>query len=276
MDEWHHDVRLADPYWRDFAEPLSRLKQGAFPDDGQLSQLLPDSARSRPGHPIRFVASRQIPGVNYELHIHDTGQVSTRENSWHDLFNALAWARFPTLKSAINAAHVQAMASGCEPGRGKRRDALTLFDECGVIIMSTDSDMLGLLAAREWQSVFRLHREDWGRSIHVFIFGHAMLEKFLDPYKSMTANALLVHTPGCVSEMSRDQWLNSLDYALASELDSGTLLESSGDLSPLPLMGIPGWWRSGEQDRDFYGDQSVFRPPPDGFRPAPVISVPLD
>ena len=33
------------------------------------------------------------------------------------------------------------------------------------------------------------------------------------------------------------------------------------DLAPLPLMGIPGWWTSGDQDDRFYADRAVFRPP---------------
>jgi len=37
-------------------------------------------------------------------------------------------------------------------------------------------------------------------------------------------------------------------------------LRGSADLSPLPLMGIPGWWAGGPQDQSFYDDQSVFRP----------------
>jgi hypothetical protein len=51
------------------------------------------------------------------------------------------------------------------------------------------------------------------------------------------------------------------DEMLADGVRKGSLLETPGDLSPLPLMGIPGWWDGGEQDDEFYADGNVFRVP---------------
>ena len=47
---------------------------------------------------------------------------------------------------------------------------------------------------------------------------------------------------------------------LADRLRGGDLLDVTKDLSPLPLMGVPGWWGGG-QDEAFYADKDVFRPP---------------
>jgi len=51
------------------------------------------------------------------------------------------------------------------------------------------------------------------------------------------------------------------------------LLNSPADLSPLPLMGIPGWWPRAEQNEAFYSDRQVFRPPAEGISAAPVLDL---
>ena len=87
----------------------------------------------------------------------------------------------------------------------------------------------------------------------VLVCGHAILEKFLDPYKALTAHALYLHS-------SEPMPIPEIDGLLAETLLSGELLSGPGDLSPLPLMGIPGWWPAGPQDEAFYSDEGVFRP----------------
>jgi hypothetical protein len=209
------------------------------------------------------VPAAELPGVNYERHIFETGQVSTREHSWHDLFNALAWCRLPSLKAAMNALHYQNLDRKKEGGRGRLRDALTLLDESGVIVSGSNIDALNALARRDWKTAFITHRHSWGVDLQVLVCGHAILEKFLEPYKAVTAHALLLHTPDLLSAEQLDQ---GLGHALAR---AGWLSSPSG-LSPLPLMGIPGWWADGAQDEDFYDDQGVFRPA-SGHKPlAPV------
>ena len=99
------------------------------------------------------------------------------------------------------------------------------------------------------------HRNAWRKELNVLVCGHAILEKFLQPYKSMTAHALYLgvdHLPQA----------KELDIQLASALLEGDMLRSPSSLSPLPLMGIPGWWPEGPQDADFYADRDVFRPAP--------------
>jgi hypothetical protein len=70
--------------------------------------------------------------------------------------------------------------------------------------------------------------------------------------------------------LPREQLLKELDTRLAQELLASRLLLSPPTLSPLPLMGIPGWWRAGPQDENFYADLQVFRPPASSLQPAPV------
>lgn len=271
---WFSPLDLSLPYWVDYREPLQRLSQtvvpgGHLPGPDQLQQLLPGETANRQGRPIRFRPSAAIPGVGYEEHIFQTGEVSTREDSWHDLFNALVWSRWPRLKAAMNAAHSQEFQRH-HSQRGPMRDALTLFDECGVVVVSSDAAVLDALSSRDWNQVFRQLANRWQNEIRIFVCGHALLEKFLQPYKAVTAHAVLLQLDSAWCRLPREQLLKELDTRLAQELLASRLLLSPPTLSPLPLMGIPGWWRAGPQDENFYADLQVFRPPASSLQPAPV------
>ncbi len=100
-----------------------------------------------------------------------------------------------------------------------------------------------------------------------------MLEKFLQPYKAMTANALLVQISKQAYAKSREHLRSNLDTELAMQMLAGRCFDSPADLSPLPLMGIPGWWPHGAQDTTFYADSGVFRTPPDGYQPSRVFGL---
>lgn len=254
MQDWKAHIDLKQPCWDGYRVSLGRLADGGFPSPDELSSLLLPGQANAAGKAIRFRPAAEIPGVAYEKHIHETGEVSTRENSWHDLFNALAWCRFPRLKSAMNEVHYLCLDEEQGGRRGKQRDALTLLDESGVIVTSPSAELLEALYERNWHAAFVDYRDAWHET-GVLVCGHAILEKFLQPYKAMTAHVIYLHLdkPMCEAE---------LDSLLAETLLEGSLVRSPRDLSPLPLMGIPGWWHEGEQDSAFYADQSVFRPPP--------------
>jgi len=245
---------------------LGQLSAGSFPDTGALNCLLSRETSSRGGAAIRFVLASLLPGVPYEKHIYETGEVSTRENSWHDLFNALAWCRLPKLKAATNALHYEETDQERGGRRGKLRDALTLLDESGVIVAGSNPNVLQALVSRDWNSAFVTHRAAWRSELQVLVCGHALLEKFLNPYKSMTAHALILHT-------TRPVFLEQLDAQLGASLSDRRLFDSPAGLSPLPLMGIPGWWPAGEQNDDFYDDLDVFRPASAPMTPAPIYHV---
>ena len=270
MNHWRSGIELSRPFWEDYRDGMLSLDGESFPGTRKLNKLLPAGLCSRSEHPIRFVPANQLPGVEYEKHIFRTGEVSTRENSWHDLFNALVWSRFPSLKVAMNAVHFRELGSGREGRRGKQRDALTLFDESGVIVVSSVEENLDALAGRDWNFAFRENASAWHDEIKVFVPGHALLEKFPRPYKSLTAHALLMRLDDSLLEQPRATLLQMLDEILAERLLAGSILDSPASLSPLPLMGIPGWWTPQEQNDDFYADRQVFRPPQGNSRKAPV------
>lgn len=98
------------PYWLDYLPFLQCLAGPEFPSCSLLNAMLPVDLCSAGGHAIRFVASGELGDDNYEHRIYTSGQVSTRPQSWHDLFNALVWMRYPRIKTALNSLNYQAGA----------------------------------------------------------------------------------------------------------------------------------------------------------------------
>ena len=266
MSHWKSQIDTRLLYWEGYRELIGSLPGESFPGPDVLDRLLPPGVVSGNGLPIRFISASHLPGVPYEKHIYETGEVSTREYSWHDLLNALAWCRLPKLKAAMNARHYEELNPERDGRRGKLRDALTLLDESGVIVAGSNPGVLQALVNRDWNAAFVTHRAAWRSELQVLVCGHALLEKFLNPYKSMTAHALILHATRPVS-------LEQLDLQLGASLSDSQLFDSPAGLSPLPLMGIPGWWPTGEQNDDFYEDRDVFRPAPPSMTPAPVYQV---
>lgn len=259
----------SQPWWADYLPLLAQIDGERITGCERLNTLLPDGLQSQGGQTIRFVPSTELGDTGYEHRIYTTGRVSTRPDNWHDLFNALVWMRFPRIKLAMNTLHYHAWDEQHDGRRGKVRDALTLFDECGVIVVSTSTDVLQALAQRHWKDAFLA--DEFSPSTQVLVCGHAMLEKYLAPYKSMTAKALLLQVSEDVMRLSRDQLLAYVDELVAGQMLAGTLLAEPASLSPLPLAGVPGWWQ-GPQDNAFYDDLLVFRPPPANLRPVPVLA----
>ncbi len=278
MANWRSSLDLSRPFWDDYRASIRKLDGAAFPPAQELNKLLPAELCSGDGCPIKFVPASDLPGIQYEHHIYTTGEVSTRENSWHDLFNALVWSRFPRLKVAMNARHFEERQLASGPARGKVRDALTLLDESGAIVVSSNKHSLEALASHDWSRVFQTgafppDAASGQAGMQVFVCGHALLEKFLQPYKAVTAQVLLVQADEGFAAQPRESILMKLDQALARALMDERVLHAPASLSPLPLMGIPGWWPGGVQDDEFYSDQTVFRSQQPGRPNARVLNL---
>jgi len=265
---------LNKPYWQDYACLLQQLgldgaSQETLPDTDALNLLLGQQIDQKVGKPLRFVPTPPPVGISYETRIFESGEISTRQNNWHDLFNALVWARYPRTKLAMNARHYAEIQAGNLANRGPVRDALTLFDECGAVVVGDSLPILQALAERDWQGLFCHHLSAWQQHVRVFILGHALLEKLLKPYKAITAQVLIFQSDSDFLQADAATQGARLDGLLAGEIQAGFRLRSTAELSPLPLMGIPGWF-SEQRQPGFYEDQQVFRPPPAGWVAAEI------
>ena len=200
--------------------------------------------------PIRFVPQTELPlDEAYEAFIARTRQVPTRDGL-HDFFNGLCWARFPQAKRRLNALQsIEIQRAGVQATRGAVRDALTLFDENAILLQAPDA-LWQALQARDWQGVFVTQRAAWSRMRWV-LFGHALLEKLIQPYKSITGHVWRVDPSVPMDDEA------ALDAWLAQDLSADKLARKP--FERLPVMGIPGWCADNAQAA-YYADTQVFRP----------------
>ena len=208
------------------------------------------------GRQIRFVPPR-ADGLVYECRIWESGEVETRPDNWHDWFNALVWLSFPKTKIAVSARHVRAMMPE-GTARGSERDALTHFDECGIVVLSSDPALLDLLRAFQWKTLFVERRAEVERCMRFVVFGHATYEALLKPFRGLTAKAVLHEVDAAWLQMPVAAQLLAVDALLAADLSSGRYTRPR-DFQPLPLLGIPGVVPE-NADPAYYDDTWQFRP----------------
>jgi hypothetical protein len=206
---------------------------------------------------IQFVPQAALPsGVAYEAHISQTGCVPTRDNL-HDFFNALVWLTFPRIKAQLNAlqaSEIERLATiSTAMHRGKVRDAATIFDESAVLLVTIDQELVAALRSHEWLETFHSRREEFNQRCAIFLFGHALMEKLVSPYKAITGHMW-------VASIEIAAHIVDSRYALVDAYVSGQLQGdlTTKDFSPLPILGVPDWCEL--QDKTFYNDASVFRP----------------
>lgn len=206
--------------------------------------------------PLHFVPQHALPAQSaYEAHIAATGAVPTRANL-HDCFNAAQWFAFPALKAAMNAAQAGEIAAhGVQSKRGGRRDAWTLFDENGAIFACADPALSAALYRFDWRELLLARRPAWGAQCEVHLVGHALLEKLSAPYKAITAHVVVVEVDAAYFGWPASRRRAFLDTQLARRLGAW---RDTRALTPLPVLGIPGWWAA-NADPAFYDDAQVFR-----------------
>ncbi|MBZ0093166.1 MAG: DUF3025 domain-containing protein [Sulfuricellaceae bacterium] len=239
-----------------------------WPTLAQLQQELiraPQTIRCASGQPLRFVPQAANPvrfEERYEPRAYLAGEVQTRTKNWHDLFNALVWMTFPRTKAALNRRHyMAATAEAASPGnRSRSRDAFTLFDESGVAIACSRSQLADLLHAFRWQELFWERRAEVVSHMNFVLFGHSLYEKALAPYIGLTGHGLVFLLEDGFHALPEAERLTQLDGLMADyfNAEAGDDFNPS-QLAPVPLLGIPGWW-AGNRAAEFYADTRYFRP----------------
>ncbi len=217
------------------------------------------------GKPLSFIPQQRSPqtfDARYEARACLTGEVQVRSGDWHDVLNALVWMAFPAAKAALNARHYWAATEDRAAGRSDRgpvRDALTLFDEGGVIVASADPALDALLAGFQWKELFWRRRNDASRLMRFYVFGHALYEKALRPFVGVTGRgAILSVADGFFAEPLPRQ-LAMLDSRLATRIAAKDHFLSTRELVIVPVLGVPGWCAENERE-DYYENLDYFRP----------------
>jgi hypothetical protein len=213
--------------------------------------------RTANGLPLRFLPP-PVDTLGYEARIAQTGVVATRSGNLHDHYNALAWLNFPRAKAALSARHALALAREKDGRRDPERDALTHFDECGVVLVSDRPRLFDLLAAFAWRELFVAHRREVRAHMALLVFGHATREQLLRPFHGLTAKALTMPVGPEWFALSTAARITAVDAFVTAAIAAGRCARA-GDLQPLPLLGWPGVVPASE-DPAYYDDASQFRP----------------
>ncbi|WP_337881272.1 DUF3025 domain-containing protein [Rheinheimera sp.] len=256
--QWQSDIFLTNPLFNDLALrfPLADCRQ--FPDCRQLTQWLHQQTGLTDW---RFVDQSVLEqdGRYYEDFIFDTRQIPLRANNWHDLFGALIWCLFPATKQQINRLHRTELQAHGQKVRSKIRHKLTLLDECGVVLCLTpeQAELAQWLRQHQWQKAFYQQRDLWTQ-LKPMIFGHANYEMATRPFIGLTAKLWLLEIDADRQQEFDTERYSFVDELLAKQLAKPEQLLNHQQLSPLPLLGVPGWFAG--QDLAFYQDTSYFRP----------------
>jgi hypothetical protein len=148
------------------------------------------------------------------------GRIPTREHSWHDTFNVLAFILYPVSKATLHARiHALACARERKMPRAREEDALTLIDEVSLLVAGPSDAIAAFERARpgpfsscsavaELDSIVREH------GLFVDVLGHALLEHLMLARPEVGAGVVTIALPG---ELTRAR----VDLALAQRMVEG-------------------------------------------------------
>jgi hypothetical protein len=267
---WDPDFAARLPLFAPLGACAGRLPAARWPDCADLNALA--AAGHTPpvnaaGMPIRFVPQPRRPTAfeeKYEPRIFLRGEVLLRAANWHDLFNALVWLVFPRTKAALNRRHYEALCAQRAAGavnRGPQQDALTLFDEGGIVVAAANPDLAAMLRAHDWKALFWQRRAEARAAMGYYLFGHALYEKALQPYAGVTGRGVILACAADFFARPLAAQLEEIDLRLAGLLAADGSFAATGELAPVPILGIPGWCAENE-DASYYDNAAYFRPPP--------------
>jgi hypothetical protein len=283
----HASLSPADPWsaidWQaPWFVPWAALGQpvcAAVVSGHSVAQAL-NHAAQRLGHAdLSFVPQSELPkGQAYEAFIHAQQRIPTRDNL-HDFFNGLCWLRFGRSKRRLNQLQAQDIArQGVTQQRGALRDALTVFDENAILLQAPDG-LWQALIAHDWPSLFVQQRQQWEQA-RVEVFGHALLEKLVQPYVAITGHAWRVGSPPVTTAPLVEPRAPAIPTQTQTQIHSPAHAAPDADaqldawlcdslqedhlrrkaFAPLPVLGVPGWWVPNETE-GFYAQTHVFRKP---------------
>lgn len=256
--EWQPELFLEPGIFSALSAIFPLAEQAYFPSPELLTQWLHQHTALQDWC---FVDSTKLDadGRYYEDFISQSQQIPMRANNWHDLFGALIWCLFPKSKQLMNQLHMAQIQQFGSKERTKVRHKLTLLDECGVLLCVKPSQrfMLDLLRDHQWLDAFYQHKAQW-KELNPIIFGHANYEMATRPFIGLTGKLWCIELPEQAEVLIGIKGYNFVDDLLAKQLVQAELLLDNQQLSPLPLLGVPDWYK--EQEPAFYADTSYFRP----------------
>jgi hypothetical protein len=169
--------------------------------------------------------------------------VHTRAENWHDLLNALCFATWPKSKLALHERQYRALcrrlagdARQLPAARTREQDALTIFDEGGVVIAAKTAAAEALTGApaRAIEPVVRALVQA-GEAV-VVPFGHALFEHMVEGLPCPRASARVIALNEVPAQ--RIPLLDAIDDALAAQLGDPDQFRTPQESKDLRLDGL--------------------------------------
>lgn len=246
-----------------------------------LAQAWPELAAASP--PSRAVLARRVALAGSELrliapadaphgyeHAVDEGAVPTRDGSWHDAFNVLAFLAFPRAKLALHRRvlalrRARAAAGGPAGVRSREEDALALLDEGSLVIAGPPAAIAALDEARHEGSLPRIDAVMCRHGLVARVLGHALLEHLVLERAPIGAGVLTLPLPEPAT-------LAAIDRALAERIEAGGFpVPCTSPTLPWPDPRVDAWI-GGDGERGPAGAEIPAephsRPSPAEFPPA--------
>ena len=233
-NEWNTNL-LSGIYFESLKQLFALDKQTDWPSAKWLTKQIKTFSNA---FDIQFVDNDQYSadGRYYEEIIFDDHCVPTRSKSWHDLFNALIWTVFPASKRLLNQQHIEDIrAYGLTP-RTQRRNHITHFDECGIVLAYVNQCVPQWLTEHNWKKAFVESQSLWDVEVKPFVFGHANYEMLLSPFLGLTGKWLGGEVQPVFFDMDLAEQYRYLDICLANQITDNAL-SHKGCLKPFPLLG---------------------------------------
>lgn len=269
--DWRADFYQDSPMYeplRPLIESFAAFTEWPAIDDFQrVLDAWPEPIMTLGGQTLKIVKQDGKPHTfadTYAPRIYATGEIQTRLGNWHDFFQYLTWFIFPKSKAVINSIHIprakERIDGGGDPGRRSPiENMLSLFDEGGAVVVSSDESLLQLIRDFGWKVLFWERRAELADKLQCITFGHAMYEKGLMPYVGMTANSILLSVDDAFFKQGLSAKLQQVDEALAEIFAKGEQYTKPKDLQPFPILGMPGWTPDNDVET-YYDNSRYFRP----------------
>jgi hypothetical protein len=204
--------------WPTLAE-LGAAYRACTDEDDALALTFNDNVRKRD----KRDNGRVVLSALYDARITLQREVPTRERNWHDLLNMLCFATFPHSKLALHARQYARLAERIDENtrqlpnrRTPEQDALTLFDEGGVVLALAAEDAATLQAAPAAERDALSLALSEQRKLRVVPFGHALYEHLVEGIRCPGGCTQIIVVDALWAESSL--FLRQLDRALAQHL----------------------------------------------------------
>jgi hypothetical protein len=186
--------------------------------------------------PLEFVVSAPRPRRQKRVSVSIDGlydgsiarrrQVPCVKDSYHDLWNAIAFAAFPRSKRALHARQYRALERWATEGaarlpsrRTREQDALTVFDEGGSVLVADAAFFARWREASDWTPLSE------SGDCHVVLFGHALMELLGYGRPGIRSCALFLDRDETFAHTALVEWI---DVRVAARIEDELRFASPG------------------------------------------------